>query len=107
MQQLSLEPGYTSSVSAALVAAAEQPELPGTSSSKRRALGRAAAASSAIDSDDQEQDENCTVCWSAAACVVFQPCGHLCCCQACAQPFVSAEAVCPMCRGPVAAGITI
>lgn len=53
-----------------------------------------------------EDAENCTVCWSAAACVIFQPCGHVCCCETCAKPLVAAGISCPMCRGHVTASIT-
>ena len=66
----------------------------------------APAADGDLDSQEQEE-EDCTVCWSAAPCVVFQPCGHLCCCAACAKPFVAAKALCPMCRGTVTAAITL
>ena len=52
-------------------------------------------------------NEDCTICWSAAACMVFQPCGHLCCCAACAQPMLSSGVLCPICRGSVAAGIDL
>ena len=68
LDMLSLEPGYKLSVTTALMAAFEQPILPSTSSSKRGALRRAAAPSAL---DDQKEDETCTVCWAAAACVVF------------------------------------
>ena len=50
---------------------------------------------------------DCIVCWSAAAGIIFQPCGHTCCCVPCAQPFLVDGHPCPMCRGTVAAGIVI
>ena len=56
---------------------------------------------------EEGMNEDCTVCWSAAACIVFQPCGHLCCCAACAKPMLSSGVPCPMCRGSVAAGIDL
>ena len=58
-------------------------------------------AASVLAAGDAHEEEDCIVCWSAAPCVIFQPCGHLCCCKACAQPVVAAGALCPMCRGPV------
>ena len=53
------------------------------------------------------EDEDCTVCWSAASCVIFQPCGHVCCCQVCAQTFVATGALCPICRGAVLSALSI
>lgn len=67
----------------------------------------AVPAATSIDSDHDDQDGDCTVCWSAAACMIFLPCGHLCCCEACAQPIITAGALCPMCRGPVVASISM
>ena len=33
------------------------------------------------------EDAECVVCWAADANVLFQPCGHLCICSACAAAF--------------------
>ena len=77
-------------------------------SCNQRHMHRSAAVTAPAGGEQEElEDEECTVCWSAVPCVVFQPCGHLCCCQGCAQPIMTAGALCPMCRGPVAAGISI
>ena len=54
-----------------------------------------------------QDSDDCIVCWSAAAGIIFQPCGHNCCCVPCAQPFLVDGHPCPMCRGTVAAGIDI
>ena len=51
--------------------------------------------------------EDCIVCWAAAASVIFQPCGHHCCCAACAQPYLTASVPCPLCRQVVTAGIAL
>ena len=93
---------HLSSMSAALI-------RPTKASSRSQWHMHRSAAVTAPASGEQEEleDEECTVCWSAVPCVVFQPCGHLCCCQGCAQPIMTAGALCPMCRGPVTAGISI
>ena len=64
------------------------------------------ADSSAVDDPDAEEEE-CVVCWAAGAEVVFQPCGHLCTCCSCAQPFLGRSLACPMCRATVAGGISL
>ena len=51
--------------------------------------------------------ENCIACWSAPRSIIFQPCGHFCCCTACAHPILHDGLPCPMCRGCVAAGIAV
>ena len=91
-----------------------QPSMPASSSvatkadlRNRRRAHKRAAGPTAAHAQHEEDDEDCIVCWSAAPCVVFRPCGHLCCCQACAQPIMTARALCPMCRGLVEAGISI
>ena len=78
-----------------------------SSRNRRRAHHGAAVAAPAADCDDAEANEDCTVCWSAAPCVIFQPCGHLCCCELCAHPIVAAGALCPMCRASVTSALTI
>ena len=122
LEALSLSFGAELSASPALttsVVVPQQAEMPSilagsakmtkaSSRNRRRAYKRAALAAPEGSGDDGgEEDEDCTVCWSAAPCVIFQPCGHLCCCELCALPIVEAAALCPICRGPVAAGITI
>ena len=57
---------------------------------------------------DADVADECVVCWVSAASVVFQPCGHFCCCAGCAEPFLTGrEAGCPMCRVPISAGICL
>ena len=56
--------------------------------------------------DADVADGECVVCWAAAACVIFQPCGHFCTCHACAQPFRDGQG-CPMCRETITAAIEL
>ena len=56
---------------------------------------------------DDNGDEDCIFCWFAAPSIIFQPCGHLCCCDHCAQPMLKGSIACPMCRVPVVSGINI
>jgi hypothetical protein len=42
-------------------------------------------------------DEECVVCYDAAADIVFAPCGHFCCCATCAARIE----VCVMCRARI------
>lgn len=51
--------------------------------------------------------DDCVVCWSAAAGVIFQPCGHFVCCAACAEPFLAYGMPCPMCRIAVASSVCL
>ncbi|XP_052711954.1 baculoviral IAP repeat-containing protein 7-B-like isoform X2 [Crassostrea angulata] len=39
----------------------------------------------------------CNVCLEADACIHFRPCGHLCCCEACANRVTT----CPLCRANI------
>ena len=50
---------------------------------------------------------DCVICWAAGAEVIFEPCGHLCACQSCAQPFLVQALECPMCRASVISGIFV
>jgi hypothetical protein len=41
----------------------------------------------------------CTVCMDAARCIVFKPCGHVCCCEECADSILGISSPkCPLCR---------
>ena len=71
------------------------------SRNSRRARKKLSSSAETCDSSG-----GCIVCWSAAACIIFQPCGHFCCCVTCAQPFLAGEP-CPICRSPVAAAIAV
>ena len=53
------------------------------------------------------EEEECVVCWVAGPAVIFQPCGHLCTCSSCAQPFLAQSRACPMCRATITGGITV
>ena len=54
-----------------------------------------------------DSSDDCIVCWSAPASIIMMPCGHCCCCLACAQPFLTAAVPCPMCRSDVKSGIAV
>ena len=71
------------------------------SRNSRRARKKLSSSAGACDSSG-----GCVVCWSAAACMIFQPCGHFCCCVICAQPFLAGDP-CPVCRSPIAAAIAV
>lgn len=43
------------------------------------------------------ENEQCSVCMDRPKNQFFQPCGHVCCCQLCAQQVKE----CPMCRAPI------
>ena len=53
-----------------------------------------------------DADDECVVCWAKNAAVIFRPCGHLCCCLPCAQPF-QGGLPCPMCRRAVESSIAL
>ena len=55
----------------------------------------------------QADTQDCIACWAAARTVIFQPCGHFCCCAACADPVMNDGEPCPMCRGSVSACIAM
>ncbi|XP_078579904.1 baculoviral IAP repeat-containing protein 7-like [Branchiostoma floridae x Branchiostoma japonicum] len=44
------------------------------------------------------EERQCKVCLSADACMVFIPCGHLCCCEHCANMLRMRGRRCPLCR---------
>jgi hypothetical protein len=47
--------------------------------------------------DAEKQRTTCTVCLDAAKAIRFEPCGHVCCCAACAK----AVDKCPLCRAAI------
>ena len=53
-----------------------------------------------------EPDEECVVCWAEGPEVVFQPCGHLCVCTGCAEPFLQGL-TCPMCRHAISSCVVL
>ena len=54
--------------------------------------------SSTISSVSSVSSE-CTVCMNAARCIVFKPCGHVCCCEECADSILGLSSPkCPLCR---------
>ena len=68
-----------------------------------------APASPAQDSssDCMFDTEDCVVCWAAGACIILQPCGHMCTCEACSQAFILPAVLCPMCRATVKGTIAV
>ena len=64
-------------------------------------------ASQAGESAPVFETEECVVCWAAEASIIFEPCGHMCTCEACSQVFTSSAALCPMCRADVRSTIAI
>ncbi|VVC91762.1 unnamed protein product [Leptidea sinapis] len=48
--------------------------------------------------DNIAQDAECVICMENKSQVAFVPCGHMCCCQSCAQKNITN---CPMCRGDI------
>ncbi|XP_019626068.1 PREDICTED: baculoviral IAP repeat-containing protein 7-like [Branchiostoma belcheri] len=44
------------------------------------------------------EERQCKVCLSEDACMVFIPCGHLCCCEHCANMLRIRGRRCPLCR---------
>ena len=54
-----------------------------------------------------DSSPDCVVCWERCADVLFQPCGHLCTCSACAGTCLGSASLCPMCRCAVAGSINI
>ena len=47
----------------------------------------------------------CVVCWEARACLMMQPCGHICVCSGCAA--MLRDTLCPMCRTEVASRLLV
>ena len=92
------EPQIASNASLASVSPAERAII--SSSSK----AEPSASHAELDGGPPEE---CVVCWAAGAEVVFQPCGHLCTCCSCAEPFLGQSLACPMCRATVVEGITL
>lgn len=48
-----------------------------------------------------KEQKTCKICLNAEVGVVFQPCGHLCCCVQCA----SALKKCPICRKQISGSV--
>ena len=52
-------------------------------------------------SKDNDTNNECTVCFEAAANAVFYKCGHVCCCVGCGQKLKMRGDPCPICRAPI------
>ena len=63
----------------------------------------ASSSSAASFFDDQE----CVVCSDGAKTQAMVPCGHLCCCDACAAKVMAKASACPMCRAAVQTTIKV
>ena len=64
----------------------------------------AASSSSAASFFD---DHECVVCSDGARTQAMVPCGHFCCCDACAAKVMAKANVCPMCRAEVQTTIKV
>ena len=91
----------------AAAATSEQPEMePACLTSKRPSRNSRRAHRKVPKPEGSRQNaQDCIACWSAARTVIFQPCGHFCCCATCADPVLNDGVPCPMCRGLVSACI--
>lgn len=47
--------------------------------------------------DEELEELACIVCLDDPKCVLFGPCNHICCCEACAEGLME----CPMCRSEI------
>ena len=86
--------------------------LPDSIVMQAAAQNKAFAETSAATANNSSFDhvygtEECVVCWAAGACIILQPCGHMCTCEACSQFFKSPAALCPMCRARVKGTISV
>jgi hypothetical protein len=55
----------------------------------------------------QADDATCVICMERPTESVFGPCGHKCCCHACAQKTLGAGSSCPICRTAIQQAIRI
>ena len=76
---------------------------------------------SEIHAADNEPDDVCVLCWEQPAVVAFQPCGHLCVCEACQDSSLATEGgssragghhapgveICPMCRCEISGALRV
>ena len=64
--------------------------------------------SQGIGADVDASVSECVVCWAASSEVLFQPCGHLCTCAACARSFSPENGrACPLCRHPITSAFSV
>ena len=75
---------------------------PGVSSSPSSADVATGVRASVHAFDDGAE---CIVCWEARACLMMQPCGHICVCSGCAA--MLRDTLCPMCRTEVASRLLV
>ncbi|XP_035671617.1 baculoviral IAP repeat-containing protein 2-like [Branchiostoma floridae] len=47
------------------------------------------------------EERTCKICMTNDACMVFIPCGHLCCCNTCANTMRRRGSTCPLCRARI------
>ncbi|XP_078660195.1 baculoviral IAP repeat-containing protein 8-like [Branchiostoma floridae x Branchiostoma belcheri] len=48
-----------------------------------------------------KEERTCKICMTNDACMVFIPCGHLCCCNSCANTMRKRGSTCPLCRARI------
>lgn len=73
----------------------EEPSSPVKTSSEEQ-LCTGVVSSTDIESSTMQTE--CVICMDEKCEVVFIPCGHMCCCQECANKEIDS---CPMCRGSI------
>jgi hypothetical protein len=50
-------------------------------------------------SSDTPISSDCAVCMDERRCIMFKPCGHVCCCESCADTILASQSKrCPLCR---------
>ena len=82
--------------------------LPGVASAEGSDILEAKEAKGAKGAKEEEEEEEdwmtCVVCLNAPKTHIFDPCGHMCVCEACAQRVMSVTGHvpgrCPLCRHP-------
>ncbi len=50
----------------------------------------------------EDEDNECVVCMDSEATQFFNPCGHVLCCQACAEKIMHNSKLCPVCNTAIA-----
>ena len=73
------------------------PPSPAGQVDRERERRRLVSLEAAIQARVELSAQLCKICCSAGLSVLFEPCGHLVACQACAERVES----CPVCREPI------
>ena len=56
---------------------------------------------------DNDKKNVCVVCLENKKTHAFNPCGHMCVCETCADKIIQGNAKCPMCRGDITSSLKI